>query len=140
MLLFVIGKLGFCAMSFNSKLFSSLGLNHLPPFGYCLAQSSCLEYFSGGWIHNNVPYLELQYLYIGRCIHIIVADLYRSLPNCLTLMWHLQIGHKTNASSPASLQYFVPYTGATTAKYFMHCKQHTLIIYDGLSKKAQSYR
>ena len=55
-------------------------------------------------------------------------------------MWHLQIGHKTKASSPATLQYLVPYIGATTDKYFTHCKQHTLIIYDGLSKKAQSYK
>nr|YP_009421230.1 ATP synthase CF1 alpha subunit [Lepisorus clathratus]ASR75066.1 ATP synthase CF1 alpha subunit [Lepisorus clathratus] len=44
------------------------------------------------------------------------------------------------ANSPATLQYLAPYTGAALAEYFMYRKQHTLIIYDDLSKQAQAYR
>nr|AXX76513.1 ATP synthase CF1 alpha subunit [Dipteris conjugata] len=44
------------------------------------------------------------------------------------------------ANSPATLQYLAPYTGAAPAEYFMYRKQHTLIIYDDLSKQAQAHR
>lgn len=44
------------------------------------------------------------------------------------------------ANSPATLQYLAPYTGAALAEYFMYRQQHTLIIYDDLSKQAQAYR
>nr|YP_009113671.1 ATP synthase CF1 alpha chain [Ceratozamia hildae]AFM54192.1 AtpA [Ceratozamia hildae]AFR13849.1 ATP synthase CF1 alpha chain [Ceratozamia hildae]BAR93446.1 ATP synthase CF1 alpha chain [Ceratozamia hildae] len=44
------------------------------------------------------------------------------------------------ADSPATLQYLAPYTGATLAEYFMYREQHTLIIYDDLSKQARAYR
>jgi F-type H+-transporting ATPase subunit alpha len=43
------------------------------------------------------------------------------------------------ANSPATLQYLAPYTGAALTEYFMYRKQHTLIIYDDLSKQAQAY-
>nr|WCR30459.1 ATP synthase CF1 alpha subunit [Selaginella remotifolia] len=45
-----------------------------------------------------------------------------------------------NANSPATLQYLAPYTGAALAEYFMYRKQHTLIVYDDLTKQAQAYR
>ncbi len=38
------------------------------------------------------------------------------------------------ANSFATLQYFVPYIAITLAEYFIYHKQHTLIIYDDLSK------
>ena len=44
------------------------------------------------------------------------------------------------ANAPATLQYLAPYTGAALAEYFMYRKQHTLIVYDDLSKQAQAYR
>ena len=44
------------------------------------------------------------------------------------------------ADSPATLQYFAPYTGAALAEYFMYKGRHTLVIYDDLSKQAQAYR
>nr|YP_010466177.1 ATP synthase CF1 alpha subunit [Haplopteris ensiformis]UQV94626.1 ATP synthase CF1 alpha subunit [Haplopteris ensiformis] len=44
------------------------------------------------------------------------------------------------ANSPATLQYLAPYTGAALAEYFMYGQQHTLIVYDDLSKQAQAYR
>ncbi|KAH0636610.1 hypothetical protein KY290_037028 [Solanum tuberosum] len=44
------------------------------------------------------------------------------------------------ADSPATLQYLAPYTGAALAEYLMYRERHTLIIYDDLSKQAQTYR
>ena len=45
-----------------------------------------------------------------------------------------------NASDPATLQYLAPYSGASIAEYFMYKGKHTLVIYDDLTKQAQSYR
>nr|YP_009033864.1 CF1 alpha subunit of ATP synthase [Mesotaenium endlicherianum]AHZ11247.1 CF1 alpha subunit of ATP synthase [Mesotaenium endlicherianum] len=44
------------------------------------------------------------------------------------------------ANAPATLQYLAPYTGAALAEYFMYRGQHTLVVYDDLSKQAQAYR
>ena len=44
------------------------------------------------------------------------------------------------ADSSAPLQYIAPYTGAAYAEYFMYRGQHTLVIYDDLSKHAVAYR
>ena len=44
------------------------------------------------------------------------------------------------ADSPATLQYLSPYTGAALAEHFMYTGRHTLVIYDDLTKQAQSYR
>ena len=44
------------------------------------------------------------------------------------------------ANAPATLQYLAPYTGAALAEFFMYRGQHTLVVYDDLSKQAQAYR
>ncbi len=44
------------------------------------------------------------------------------------------------ASAPAPLQYIAPYSGAAMAEYFMYNGQHTLAVYDDLSKQAAAYR
>ena len=45
------------------------------------------------------------------------------------------------ADDPAPLQYIAPYAGCAMAEYFMYEKnQHTLVIYDDLSKQAAAYR
>lgn len=44
------------------------------------------------------------------------------------------------ASSPASLQWLAPYSGAALWEYFMFKWEHVLIIYDDLSKHANAYR
>ena len=44
------------------------------------------------------------------------------------------------ADCPATLQFLAPYTGASIAEYFIYHGRATLIIYDDLSKQAQSYR
>jgi len=44
------------------------------------------------------------------------------------------------ASEAAPLQFIAPYTGCTMGEYFRDNSRHALIIYDDLSKHAQSYR
>jgi len=44
------------------------------------------------------------------------------------------------ASDPAPLQYIAPYAGCTMGEEFMYAGKHVLVIYDDLSKHAQSYR
>ena len=45
-----------------------------------------------------------------------------------------------NASDPAPMQFFAPYTGVTMGEYFRDNKMHALIVYDDLSKQAVAYR
>jgi F-type H+-transporting ATPase subunit alpha len=44
------------------------------------------------------------------------------------------------ASDPAPLQYIAPYAGCAMAEFFMYKGEHTLIVYDDLSRQAQAYR
>ena len=44
------------------------------------------------------------------------------------------------AADPAPMQYIAPYAGCAMAEYFMWKGQHTLCIYDDLSKQAAAYR
>lgn len=44
------------------------------------------------------------------------------------------------ASDPASMQYLAPYSGCAMWEYFMFNGQHSLIIYDDLTKQANAYR
>lgn len=44
------------------------------------------------------------------------------------------------ASDPATLQYIAPYAGCAMGEYFRDKGQHSLIIYDDLSKQAAAYR
>jgi F-type H+-transporting ATPase subunit alpha len=45
-----------------------------------------------------------------------------------------------SAADPAPMQYIAPYAGCAMAEYFMWKGQHTLCIYDDLSKQAAAYR
>ncbi|MCH7933376.1 MAG: F0F1 ATP synthase subunit alpha, partial [Gemmatimonadetes bacterium] len=45
-----------------------------------------------------------------------------------------------SASDPAPLQYIAPYSAAAIAEHFMWKGQHTLVVYDDLSKQAIAYR
>jgi len=44
------------------------------------------------------------------------------------------------ASDPSPLQFIAPYAGATLGEYFRDNGKHALVVYDDLSKHAQSYR
>lgn len=46
----------------------------------------------------------------------------------------------SGAADPAPMQYIAPFSGAAMGEYFRDNKQHALIIYDDLSKHAQSWR
>src|SRR5438034_10092633 len=45
-----------------------------------------------------------------------------------------------SAADPAPLQYIAPYAGCAMAEYFMWKGEHTLCVYDDLSKQAAAYR
>jgi len=45
-----------------------------------------------------------------------------------------------SASDPAPMQYIAPYSATAMAEHFMWKGQHTLVVYDDLSKQAQAYR
>ncbi len=45
-----------------------------------------------------------------------------------------------SAADPAPLQYVAPYAGAAMAEFFMWKGEHTLVVYDDLSKQAVAYR
>jgi len=44
------------------------------------------------------------------------------------------------ASDPAPMQFIAPYSGATLGEFFRDTGRHALVIYDDLTKQAQSYR
>ncbi|MEK7181441.1 MAG: F0F1 ATP synthase subunit alpha [Patescibacteria group bacterium] len=44
------------------------------------------------------------------------------------------------ASAPAALQYLAPFAGCAVGEYFMEKGQDVLVVYDDLTKHAQSYR
>ena len=46
----------------------------------------------------------------------------------------------SNASDPAAMQYIAPYSATALAEHFMWQGQHTLVVYDALSKQAEAYR
>ncbi len=45
-----------------------------------------------------------------------------------------------NASDPAPMQYIAPYAGCSMGEEFLYTGRHVVVIYDDLSKHAQSYR
>jgi F-type H+-transporting ATPase subunit alpha len=45
-----------------------------------------------------------------------------------------------NASDPAPMQYIAPYSASAIAEHFMWKGQHTLVVFDDLSKQATAYR
>jgi F-type H+-transporting ATPase subunit alpha len=79
------------------------------------------------------------------CIYVAVGQKRSSIVNTHRIleengaMEHTIIVSST-ASEPAPLQYIAPYTGCAIGEYFRDRGQHALIIYDDLSKQAQSYR
>ncbi|MDX2191574.1 MAG: F0F1 ATP synthase subunit alpha [Bacteroidota bacterium] len=45
-----------------------------------------------------------------------------------------------NASDPAPMQFYAPFTGASVGEYFRDCGKPALVVYDDLSKQAVAYR
>ncbi|KAF5749207.1 hypothetical protein HS088_TW04G01171 [Tripterygium wilfordii] len=79
------------------------------------------------------------------CVYVAIGQKASSVAQVVTTLQERRAMEYTivvaeTADSPATLQYLAPYTGAALAEYFMYREQHTLIIYDDLSKQAQAYR
>ena len=80
-----------------------------------------------------------------KCFYVAVGQKDSTVANVINaLTKHGAMDYTTvivsGASSPAPLQYVAPYSGTAMAEYFMYNKQHSLIVYDDLSKQAVAYR
>jgi F-type H+/Na+-transporting ATPase subunit alpha len=67
-----------------------------------------------------------------------VAQIVRTLEEYNAMDYTIVVN--ASASEPAPLQYLAPYGGCAMGEYFLYNGKHALVIYDDLSKHAQSYR
>src|SRR6266850_2445582 len=67
-----------------------------------------------------------------------VAQIVRTLEEYGAMDYTIVVN--ASASEPAPLQYLAPYGGCAMGEYFLYNGKHALVIYDDLSKHAQSYR
>lgn len=79
------------------------------------------------------------------CIYVAIGQKRSSVAQVVEkLKEHDAMGHTivvaATASEPAPLLFLAPYTGSAMGEYFMKKGKHALIIFDDLSKHAQSYR
>ncbi len=80
-----------------------------------------------------------------KCFYVAVGQKDSTVAGIIeTLRQHGAMDYTTvivaGASAPAPLQYIAPYAGCSMAEYFMYKGQHTLVVYDDLSKQAVAYR
>ena len=80
-----------------------------------------------------------------KCIYVAIGQKQSTVAQVMaTLEKHGAMEYTTiiaaTASEPAPLQYIAPYAGAALGEYFMHKGEHSLCIYDDLTKQAQAYR
>jgi F-type H+-transporting ATPase subunit alpha len=79
------------------------------------------------------------------CIYVAVGQKRASVVNVVKKLEEMGAMEHTivvvaTASEPAPLQYIAPYTGCTIAEYFRDKGEHSLVVYDDLSKQATAYR
>ncbi len=67
-----------------------------------------------------------------------VAQLVRELEENGAMEYSIVVA--ATASDPAPMQFLAPYTGAAMGEFFRDNGQHSLIVYDDLSKQAVAYR
>lgn len=80
-----------------------------------------------------------------HCIYVAVGQKSSNIAGVVaTLEKHGAMEYTTvvaaSANEPASLQYIAPYAGCAMGEEFLYTGKHALVIYDDLSKHAQSYR
>ncbi len=80
-----------------------------------------------------------------KCFYVAIGQKESNVANVVdVLRRHGAMDYTTvitaGASSPAALQYIAPYAGCAMAEYFMYKGEHTLVVYDDLSKQAVAYR
>jgi F-type H+-transporting ATPase subunit alpha len=79
------------------------------------------------------------------CIYVAIGQKLSTVATVVnTLREHGAMEYTTvvsaTASDPAPLQFLAPYAGCTMGEYFRDTGRHSLLVYDDLSKHAQSYR
>ena len=79
------------------------------------------------------------------CIYVAVGQKNSTIAQVVrTLEEYDALGHSivvsAPASDPATVQYIAPYSGCAMGEYFRDRGQHSLVIYDDLSKHAAAYR
>merc|ERR1712164_138068 len=79
------------------------------------------------------------------CVYVCVGQKRSTVAQLVkTLKKYYSLGHSiivaATASDSAPLQYIAPFSGCTMADYFRDNFQHSLVIYDDLSKQAVAYR
>jgi F-type H+-transporting ATPase subunit alpha len=79
------------------------------------------------------------------CIYVAIGQKLSTVASVVnTLREHGAMEYTTvvsaSASDPAPLQFLAPYAGCTMGEYFRDSGRHALLVYDDLSKHAQSYR
>jgi F-type H+-transporting ATPase subunit alpha len=67
-----------------------------------------------------------------------IAQVVKTLEDADAMRYSIVVA--AGASDPAPLLYISPYSACTLGEYFRDSKRHALVIYDDLSKHAQSYR
>jgi len=67
-----------------------------------------------------------------------VAQVVRTLEEADAMKYTIVVA--ATASDPAPLLYIAPYSACTMGEYFRDSNRHALVVYDDLSKHAQSYR
>src|SRR6201991_2562894 len=67
-----------------------------------------------------------------------VAQVVRTLEEADAMKYTIVVA--ATAADPAPLLYIAPYSACTMGEYFRDTKRHALVVYDDLSKHAQSYR
>ncbi len=67
-----------------------------------------------------------------------VAGIVQTLENAGAMAYTVVVA--ANASDPAPMQFFSPFTGAAIGEYFRDTGRPALIVYDDLSKQAVAYR
>ncbi|MGL6194350.1 MAG: F0F1 ATP synthase subunit alpha [Thermoguttaceae bacterium] len=80
-----------------------------------------------------------------KCFYVAVGQKDSTVAGIIeTLRKHGAMDYTTvivsGSSSPAPLQYIAPYAGCAMAEYFMYKGEHSLVVYDDLSKQAVAYR
>jgi F-type H+-transporting ATPase subunit alpha len=67
-----------------------------------------------------------------------VAGIVKTLENAGAMDYTVVVA--SNASDPAPMQFYAPFTGAAVGEYFRDTGRPALIVYDDLSKQAVAYR
>lgn len=79
------------------------------------------------------------------CVYVAIGQKSASVANVVEVLrekgaLEYTVVVSAGASEAAALQYLAPYTGAAIAEHFMYQGKATLVIYDDLTKQAQTYR